>query len=136
MKDKSQAGSETKLETVEPEEQDISFLRDINLYFQRGKFYAIVGKVGSGKSSLLNCMIEEMNMIEGKIQKNGKLAIITQDAFLINNTLRQNVVFGMDFDREKYDRVLDICQLRADISMLPGGDLTEIGERGINLSGG
>jgi ATP-binding cassette subfamily C (CFTR/MRP) protein 1 len=55
---------------------------------------------------------------------------------LLNDTLRQNVIFGKEFDQKKYDHVLDICQLRQDISMLPGGDLTEIGERGINLSGG
>jgi len=77
-----------------------------------------------------------MNLVKGEIFKNGKVALISQDPFLINDTLQQNILFGKQLDQTRYENVLKICQLEHDLEMLAGGDQTEIGERGINLSGG
>lgn len=54
----------------------------------------------------------------------------------MNATLRDNITFGEKFDQEKYDKVIERCSLKRDLEQMPGGDMTEIGERGINLSGG
>lgn len=67
---------------------------------------------------------------------NGSVAYIAQSAFLINDTVKQNILFGEKLDQERYERVLSICELTEDLRILPGGDMTQIGERGINLSGG
>ena len=116
--------------------EDPPFLKSINLKADPGEFIAIVGKVGSGKSSLLYSILDQMNTVSGRIRHKGKIAHISQEPFLLNNTLRNNILFGKEYNEAVYNHVLDICQLRPDIRILPGGDLTEIGERGINLSGG
>lgn len=70
------------------------------------------------------------------VKLRGTVAYVSQQAWIMNATVRENIVFGKAFDAHLYSQVLDACGLRSDIDMLPGGDLTEIGERGINLSGG
>ena len=77
-----------------------------------------------------------MNKLSGRVIKQGKIAYIPQQPFLLNATLRDNILFGKVYDEELYNSTIKICQLLPDIEMLPGGDQTEIGERGINLSGG
>lgn len=77
-----------------------------------------------------------MKLVSGEIFRKGSLALISQEPFLINDTLQQNILFGKKLDRDRYDNILKICQLEHDLELLPGGDQTEIGERGINLSGG
>ena len=180
-------------------------LRDINFSVKKGEFVCIIGEVGSGKSSLLNAILnnmiqvspEEVNRIlesrlitdvndplqivpEGKISIalerdsnvenieknpmqtittkieekidinnekeneneynkvyiNGSIAYVCQTAFIQNNTLRNNILFFHPFDQDKYNKVLKISELLPDLEILKGGDMTEIGERGINLSGG
>ena len=111
-------------------------LRNLNFYLGSGNLCYVIGKVGSGKSSLISAFLDVMNKIEGEVLSIGSIAYIPQEAFLINDTLKNNILFGKDNDEEKYYRTLDVCQLGPDLEMLPAGDLTEIGERGINLSGG
>ncbi|KAJ1932293.1 hypothetical protein FBU59_006423, partial [Linderina macrospora] len=72
----------------------------------------------------------------GSVTVRGSVALVPQQPWIINATLRDNILFGKKFDQAFYDKVLDACALRADIEMLAGGDMTEIGEKGINLSGG
>lgn len=72
----------------------------------------------------------------GTIRRNGTVGYIPQEAFLINNTIQENITFGNTFNREKYEQTIDICQLRSDLDQFEGRDQTEIGERGINVSGG
>ena len=112
------------------------FLKDINLDAEKGKFISIIGKVGSGKSSLLHAILDNMKTVTGSVRTKGSIAFIPQESFLLNDTLRNNILLGKPFDPEWYQRVIDACQLDADIAMLPGREQTEIGERGINLSGG
>jgi ATP-binding cassette subfamily C (CFTR/MRP) protein 1 len=72
----------------------------------------------------------------GSVEKNGKIAYIAQEAFLLNSTVRNNILFGKPYDKELYQKVLKICELEADLETFQAGEYTEIGERGINLSGG
>ncbi|KAI1293345.1 Multidrug resistance-associated protein 1 [Mortierella claussenii] len=111
-------------------------LQSINLSVGQGSLTAIVGRVGQGKSSLLSAIIGEMYKLQGKIQISGNIAYVPQQAWIINKTLRDNILFGRAFDEERYKQVLFACGLEPDLAMLPAGDMTEIGERGINLSGG
>ncbi|KAF9112250.1 Multidrug resistance-associated protein 1 [Mortierella sp. AM989] len=111
-------------------------LQSIDISLHNGKLIAVVGRVGQGKSSLLSAIIGEMYKIHGKVQISGKVAYIPQQAWITNATLKQNILFGNDYNEERYRYILYACGLEPDIAMLPAGDLTEIGERGINLSGG
>ncbi|KAF9358095.1 hypothetical protein BGX26_002516 [Mortierella sp. AD094] len=111
-------------------------LTNINLTVARGDLTAIVGRVGQGKTSLLNAIIGDMYKRQGSVKVYGRLAYVAQSAWIVNATLKDNIVFGNTFDQDRYDRILMACGLLPDIEMLPAGDMTEIGERGINLSGG
>jgi ATP-binding cassette, subfamily C (CFTR/MRP), member 1 len=110
---------------------------DISLSVAAGELYAVVGRVGSGKSSLCAAILNETVLSEGsKITVKGRVAYVAQSSWILNKTVRDNILFGMPFDEEKYNKVIAVCQLTHDLNMLEDGDLTEIGERGINLSGG
>lgn len=80
--------------------------------------------------------MNEMVKIQGEVRKNGKIAFIQQEAFLLNDTIKDNILFGEPYDEAFFNQVLDICQLRPDLETLAAGIQTEIGEKGINLSGG
>ena len=113
-------------------------LQNLNLSIPKGSLVAIVGSVGSGKSSLLSALLGEMHHCAGTVNISGelKLAYVTQQAWIMNETLRENILFGKQFNQDKYNRVIESCALKPDLAMLTAGDLTEIGEKGINLSGG
>ncbi|KAJ8072221.1 hypothetical protein PM082_015779 [Marasmius tenuissimus] len=111
-------------------------VQKIDLRIQRGTLVAIVGRVGSGKSSLLQGLLGEMRKISGEISFGGHVAYCAQTAWIQNATLRENVLFGQPFDEERYWKVLEVSCLMPDLQALPAADLTEIGEKGINLSGG
>ncbi|KAG0213299.1 hypothetical protein BGX31_001295, partial [Mortierella sp. GBA43] len=111
-------------------------LQHINLSILSEKLIAIVGRVGQGKSSLLSAIIGETYKLHGKVQVAGTIAYVPQQSWIINATLRDNILFGNTYDEERYKRILYACGLDPDLAMLPAGDMTEIGERGINLSGG
>lgn len=123
-----------------PKNKNISettiILHDINIKLNKGEIFALVGRVGSGKSSLLLSMMNEMIKIKGTVTKNGKIAYISQEAFLLNDTIKNNIIFGMPYDKNKFDEIVKICQLLSDLELFEGKEETEIGERGINLSGG
>ncbi|KZT57357.1 hypothetical protein CALCODRAFT_434214 [Calocera cornea HHB12733] len=122
--------------TEDPNDRKPFALTDIDLKVPRGSFIAIVGKVGSGKSSLLQALIGEMRRTRGHVVYGGSTAYVPQAAWIINATLRDNITFGQADDPDKFEAVCDACALAADLDMLPNGDMTEIGEKGINLSGG
>lgn len=111
-------------------------LKDINLRIPRGSLVAVVGSVGAGKSSLINALLANVRKTRGSVTVSGSVAYCSQQAWMQNATLRENVLFGKPWDRRKYDETLHVCQLGPDVAMLPAGDETEIGEKGINLSGG
>uniref|UniRef100_A0A8B9BNX2 ATP-binding cassette sub-family C member 5 n=1 Tax=Anser brachyrhynchus TaxID=132585 RepID=A0A8B9BNX2_9AVES len=101
-----------------------------------GKLVGICGSVGSGKTSLISAILGQMTLLEGSIAVSGTFAYVAQQAWILNATLRDNILFGKEYDEERYNTVLNGCCLRPDLAILPNGDLTEIGERGANLSGG
>ncbi|KAL7286834.1 hypothetical protein TKK_0018975 [Trichogramma kaykai] len=111
-------------------------LQNINLKVKQGQLVAIVGTVGSGKSSLISALLGEMDKISGRVNTKGSIAYVSQQAWIQNATLQDNILFGKSLDKALYHRVIEACALSPDLKMLPAGDQTEIGEKGINLSGG
>ncbi|KAF8933345.1 Multidrug resistance-associated protein 1 [Dissophora ornata] len=111
-------------------------LSDINLQAPFGSLTVVMGRVGQGKSSLLSAIIGDMYKLQGHVQISGQCAYVPQQAWIINATVRENIIFGKPFDQERYDRILFASGLLPDLEILAAGDQTEIGERGINLSGG
>ncbi|XP_039304714.1 ATP-binding cassette sub-family C member Sur isoform X2 [Solenopsis invicta] len=108
------------------------------LNFPRGQLTIIVGKTGSGKTSLLLALLGEIQKTSGNIEwtKGLKIAYVAQQPWLQNATLKNNILFGSAYRSRRYRNVLHACALQPDVDILPGRDLTKIGERGINLSGG
>uniref|UniRef100_A0A8C9FUH6 ABC-type glutathione-S-conjugate transporter n=1 Tax=Pavo cristatus TaxID=9049 RepID=A0A8C9FUH6_PAVCR len=112
------------------------FLHSINLLVPSGALVAVVGHVGCGKSSLVSALLGEMEKLEGEVAVKGSVAYVPQQAWIQNATLKDNILFGQAPNEQKYQNVLEACALKTDLEVLPGGDHTEIGEKGINLSGG
>uniref|UniRef100_A0A4W3K5P2 ATP-binding cassette, sub-family C (CFTR/MRP), member 3 n=1 Tax=Callorhinchus milii TaxID=7868 RepID=A0A4W3K5P2_CALMI len=108
----------------------------IDLVAPEGALVAVVGHVGCGKSSLVSALLGEMERLEGSVSVQGSVAYVPQQAWVQNATLRENIVFGQPHIEHKYQLTLQACALLPDLTVLPGGDNTEIGEKGINLSGG
>ncbi|XP_058067672.1 ABC transporter C family member 13 isoform X3 [Magnolia sinica] len=102
----------------------------------KGILIAVVGEVGSGKSSLLNSILGEMLLVHGSIYSRGSIAYVSQVPWILSGTIRDNILFGKDYDAKRYADVLQACALDVDISLMVGGDLSYIGEKGLNLSGG
>ncbi|KAG7506621.1 canalicular multispecific organic anion transporter 2 isoform X1 [Solea senegalensis] len=115
---------------------DSPVLHNINLMVPQGSLLAVVGQVGCGKSSLISALLGEMEKVEGDVSIRGSVAYVPQQAWIQNATLRDNILFGKPYNEQKYRCVLEACALTPDLEVLPGGDMTEIGEKGINLSGG
>ncbi|KAL5080702.1 hypothetical protein RYX36_009123, partial [Vicia faba] len=113
-----------------------STLRNINLDIRHGQKVAICGEVGSGKSTLLATILGEVPNTKGTIDVYGKFAYVSQTAWIQTGTIRENILFGSEFDDQTYQETLQRSSLIKDLEFLPYGDLTEIGERGVNLSGG
>ncbi|KAI9241814.1 MAG: hypothetical protein BYD32DRAFT_432726 [Podila humilis] len=111
-------------------------LVDIDLEIPSGSLSILMGRVGQGKSSLLSAIIGDMYKHKGRVCVYGQLAYVPQQAWIINASLKENILFGKALDQERYDRIISATGLIPDFKILPAGDLTEIGERGINLSGG
>ncbi|XP_069116796.1 ATP-binding cassette sub-family C member 10-like [Argopecten irradians] len=127
----------TCTETVD--KRGLLTLRDITFRITKGQFIGVVGKVGSGKSSLLNAILAEMSRKEGEISvsslENG-FAFVGQEPWIQQATIRNSITFGSPFNARKYSEVLQAASLKKDLSMLPAGDKTEVGENGVTLSGG
>ncbi|KAJ3489903.1 hypothetical protein NLG97_g5894 [Lecanicillium saksenae] len=138
-------------------EDDRFVLRDLNLSFPQGELSVISGKTGTGKSLLLSSLIGEVDLLAGKVlmppaptpaERNdakahkgnwilpGSVAFVSQSPWLENATLRDNIIFGLPYDEERYNTVIEVCALRKDLDILEDGDQTELGANGINLSGG
>eukprot|EP01083_Nonionella_stella_P065153 170468_1 len=111
-------------------------LTDVNYAVKRGQLAMIVGRVGSGKSALLSALTGDLVQNSGTISVDGAVAYASQTAWIQNASVRDNILFGSDYDRRWYRKVIFACALQPDLDVLPAGDKTEIGEKGINLSGG
>ncbi|CAH1444306.1 unnamed protein product [Lactuca virosa] len=111
-------------------------LKDINIRVNHGMRVAVCGTVGSGKSSLLSCILGEVSKISGSVKVEGTKAYVAQSPWIQSGKIEDNILFGREMDRVRYDKVLEACSLKKDLEILSFGDQTVIGERGINLSGG
>ncbi|KAM0845289.1 hypothetical protein ACQ4PT_056460 [Festuca glaucescens] len=111
-------------------------LSDIHLSVVRGMRVAVCGVIGSGKSSLLSCILGEIPKLCGQVRISGTAAYVPQTAWIQSGNIEENVLFGTPMDRPRYKRVLEACSLKKDLQLLQYGDQTVIGDRGINLSGG
>ncbi|XP_077994403.1 ATP-binding cassette sub-family C member 5-like [Glandiceps talaboti] len=114
----------------------VKTLFDINFDLKKGQLVGVCGSVGSGKSSLISAILARMHMVSGKVAIDGSIAYVSQQAWIFNATLKENILFGRNFDKQLYERVVFAACLNEDIEAFPNGDDTEIGERGITLSGG
>ncbi|KAJ3203156.1 hypothetical protein HDU67_010360, partial [Dinochytrium kinnereticum] len=121
---------------IRPQSQTSSTLTDITFEVERNLLTAIVGPVGSGKSSLLQAILGEMPKSKGSVDIFGRIAYSPQQGWLLNTSLKENILFGAPLDQDRYERVLWACALDKDILQFPDGDQTEVGERGVTLSGG
>ncbi|KAI3992671.1 hypothetical protein MKX01_007993 [Papaver californicum] len=108
-------------------------LDGIQLKVKKGMKVAICGTVGSGKSSLLSCILGEIPKILGKVIVRGTKAYVPQSPWILTGNVRDNILFGNPYDQVKYERIIRACSLSNDLELFQAGDLTEIGE---NMSGG
>ena len=111
-------------------------LENINFEARKGELSCIVGRVGSGKSSLLHAILGDIWKIHGEIVVHGNIAYVAQQPWIMNSSVKENIVFGHRWDPQFYERTINACALVEDFKTLPDGDKTEVGERGISLSGG
>ena len=142
--DKEEAEKAAK-ESTEPitEETEITseplILSSVQLKIKKGEFVAIIGEIGSGKSSLLSAMAGEMinkSINNSPIAITDELTLVQQLPWIQNKTIRENILFNAEFNEDRYLEVLVACELVADLYDMKDADQTEIGEKGINLSGG
>ena len=127
-----------KQDNAEPEVPLVykEVLSNVDFEAPQGKLTIVFGKVGSGKSTLLNAVMNLATVSEGDVRVGGKVAYTAQTPWIKNATVRENILFNAPFDAERYDDAVACAQLRPDLLILPRGDNTEIGEQGVNLSGG
>ncbi|CAE7009576.1 hypothetical protein HRS9139_01597 [Pyrenophora teres f. teres] len=128
-------------------------LMDLNLNFHVGKLNVVVGPTGCGKTSLLMGLLGEMTKLKGNVYLPGgasredltpdpdtglteSVAYCAQQAWLVNGTVKDNIVFASDWDQKRYNDVIDACSLKRDLEILDAGDETVVGEKGVTLSGG
>ena len=111
-------------------------LKDINFDVKGNKLIGITGPVGCGKTSILHAITGELPCVTGSVTCKGRLVYVSQTPWLFSGTIRDNILFGEEFVKEKYRSVVQACSLQTDFHQLPKGDMTQIGERGVSLSGG
>ena len=128
--------SRVKVLTVAEMNKQSGALRKLDLKVRAGEIVAVVGGVGSGKTSLLQAMLGQMKLMDGSVKVKGITAYVSQQSWLMSDTIRNNILFGLPYDRERYLRVLELCQLLPDLAGFPALDQTEVGEKGVSLSGG
>ena len=144
-KKKEEEEAEEKKEIVQEEplatdnEGEKLILKDLNLEIKKGSFVAILGDVGSGKSSFLFSLAGEMKVpdnISPEIIVNGNVSHVPQQSWILNATVKKNIIFGNEFNERKYQDAIKYSCLQSDLDILINKDETEIGEKGVNLSGG
>ncbi|XP_028159464.1 probable multidrug resistance-associated protein lethal(2)03659 isoform X1 [Ostrinia furnacalis] len=111
-------------------------LTDLSLTIKPGKLIAVIGPVGAGKSSLLHVLLRELPLQSGSVHIGGTVSYASQEPWLFAGSVRQNILFGQAMDRPRYNTVVRRCALDRDFALLPHGDKTVVGERGVSLSGG
>lgn len=132
---KSKSKNEIYRMTNEFVEIDSPTLNNINVEFPKGILIGVIGPVGSGKSSFLQVILRELPLKDGTISVNGSLSYASQEPWVFAASVRQNILFGKEFDRDQYKSVVKSCALLPDFEQFENGDRSIIGEKG-TLSGG
>ncbi|KAL3283196.1 hypothetical protein HHI36_006346 [Cryptolaemus montrouzieri] len=114
----------------------VDTLIDVSFELKPGSFCCIVGNVGSGKSSILQLLLKELPLTSGKLRIGGSISYASQEPWLFVSNVRNNILFGQPYYKDVYDKVVEVCALKRDFALFPYGDKTNVGERGISLSGG
>ncbi|PPJ52512.1 hypothetical protein CBER1_10357 [Cercospora berteroae] len=117
-------------------DEERNVLHDINFAAHKGELTCMVGRVGAGKSSMLQTMLGDLYKLKGEVIVRGSVAYVAQSSWVMNASVRENIVFGHRWDPQFYDKTVHACALTEDFASLPDGDQTQVGERGISLSGG
>ncbi|KAL7913363.1 P-loop containing nucleoside triphosphate hydrolase protein [Trichoderma velutinum] len=116
--------------------EDKNALTDINYTAYKGELSCVVGRVGAGKSSFLQSILGSLFKVKGSAEVRGSVAYASQQCWILNATVKENIVFGYRWDADFYEKTVKACALVDDFAQLPDGDETVVGERGISLSGG
>ncbi|CAG2167003.1 unnamed protein product [Oppiella nova] len=111
-------------------------LQNISLHLRPEDLLTVIGPVGAGKSSLLMAILNELPVLEGSIQTVGTISYASQESWSFNNSVRNNILFGSEYDEHRYRRVVHVCALERDLQIFPFRDKTLVGEKGVSLSGG
>ena len=135
-KDLNNACVVSSLTLCSSENTDKYILRDISFEAVQGSLVVVSGPVGSGKSSLLSAINQEVAITEGNIFCAGTIAYVSQTPWVFPGTIRENILFGQNYDELRFETIVEVCALQADLSIFPDGDQTIVGERGVLLSGG
>lgn len=123
-------------DTIATSDARWAIIRNLSLQIKPRDLVLIVGRVGSGKSSTLMSMLGELPIASGRLEVNGKISYASQEAWIFSGTIRDNILFGLSYDADRYNEVIRVCSLERDIEILIDGDMTIVGERGVSLSGG
>ncbi|KAM8873018.1 ATP-binding cassette sub-family C member 4 [Synchiropus picturatus] len=115
---------------------DAPSLQNVSFSLNSNQLLAVIGPVGAGKSSLLSSILGELPPEKGVLKVKGRLTYAAQQPWVFPGTIRSNILFGKEFNPQKYERVIRACALKRDMELLPDGDQTLIGDRGATLSGG
>ncbi|VDC06815.1 unnamed protein product [Peniophora sp. CBMAI 1063] len=128
--------------TLTPSRRSFTLRIPGDLHFVRGGFNLVVGPTGSGKTSLLMALLGEMHFIPAapggwyNLPRTGGIAYAAQESWVQNETIRDNILFGSPYDPDRYNKVIHSCGLKRDLTLFEAGDKTEVGEKGLTLSGG
>ncbi|KAL5283205.1 ABCC4.2 family protein [Megaselia abdita] len=136
VKDKSDVKSISLEKTTAVWDDGRPALRRCNAKIEKESLAAVVGSVGAGKSAFLQILLGEINIIEGRVYVNGSISYSSQEPWLFEGSIRDNIVFVEPFDQDRYQKVVKVCCLEQDLQIFPNGDMTRVGERGVSLSGG
>lgn len=121
---------------VSAEGEATTGLSSFNLKVKPGELYAIVGSVGSGKTSLLHAVLGELEIDSGLLEIHGSLSYANQESFIFEGSVKSNILFTEEFDKQRYDQVVSVCGLERDFEIFEHRDDTLVGEKGVSLSGG
>jgi len=117
-------------------EYEENTLNEINLKMTAGQLVAVIGHVGSGKSSLLHSILHELPPTTGHVSVNGSIGYAAQEPWIFAGSVKDNILFGKRLDVDWYEKVIQACALKQDLGLLPHGDNTLVGDKGTSLSGG
>lgn len=124
-------------DNMKMEQRELSLtLNNLTIDFLSGKLVGIIGPVGCGKSSLLQAVLHELPLISGSIHVDGTISYANQESWIFPASIRQNILFGEEYDHDRYNKVIECCALAKDFEQFENGDRTLIGERGLSVSGG